>query len=167
MFFFFHLVTGIILGFLMSDLRKDRRWIAPCMIGAVLPDLVDKPLGYLLFPSANLGGRFLFHNLFVFAILLVAGLLLWKYSASPVILALDIGILTHQILDSMWTMPTYWLYPLLGPYPAHPMSPPDYIFDLLGTDLYNPSEWILIIICTCALLLYWQRGSHHRCCSAP
>jgi len=59
----------------------------------------------------------------------------------------------------MWMYPKMWLYPLLGPYPAFPMSPPDYIFDLLETDLNNSSEWVFIILCICALLLYWQRGS--------
>ncbi len=158
MFFFFHLVTGIILGLLIADLLCDRRWIVPCVIGAVLPDIVDKPLNYILLPAVNGNGRFLFHNLIVFAIILVAGLLLWKYYRSPLILALDIGILSHQILDSMWTEPVRWLYPLLGPYPAQAASPPDYLFDLLLTDLYNPYEWVLIILCTCILVLYWQRG---------
>ena len=158
MFFFFHLVTGIILGFLIADLLHDRRWIVPCVIGAVLPDIVDKPLNYILLPAVSGNGRFLFHNLVVFAILLVAGLLLWKYYRSPLVLALDTGILSHQILDSMWTEPVRWLYPLLGPYPAQAVQPPDYLFDLLLTDLYNPVEWVLIILCTCILLLYWQRG---------
>ncbi len=158
MFFFFHLVTGIILGFLIADLLHDRRWIVPCVIGAVLPDIVDKPLNYILLPAVSGNGRFLFHNLVVFAILLVAGLLLWKYYRSPLVLALDTGILSHQILDSMWTEPVRWLYPLLGPYPAQAVQPPDYLFDLLLTDLYNPVEWVLIILCTCVLVLYWQRG---------
>jgi hypothetical protein len=157
MFFFFHLVTGIILGLLIGDILRDRRWIIPCVIGAVLPDIVDKPLNFILFPTLNGNGRFLFHNLIVFAILLVAGILVWKYYASPVILALDIGVLSHQILDSMWAEPRLWLYPLLGPYPAQPVHPPDYIFDLLAGDLNNPSEWVFIILCTFALVLYWQR----------
>jgi membrane-bound metal-dependent hydrolase YbcI (DUF457 family) len=157
MFFFFHLVTGIILGLLIADLLHDRRWIVPCIIGAILPDIVDKPLNFILLPALNGNGRFLFHNLIVFAILLAVGLLLWKYYTSPLIVALDIGILSHQILDSMWTEPVRWLYPLLGPYPASEAAPPDYLFDLLKTDLFNPVEWIFIIVGICALVLYWQR----------
>jgi inner membrane protein len=158
MFFFFHLATGIILGLLIAEVLRDRRWIVPCVIGAVLPDIFDKPLNFILIPTLNGNGRFLFHNFIVFLILLAAGLLFWKYYRSPVVVALDIGILSHQILDSMWAEPKFWLYPLLGPYPAHPAYSPDFIFDLLGTDIYNPSEWIFIVLCTCALLLYWQRG---------
>jgi hypothetical protein len=166
MFFFFHLITGIILGLLLGDLLKDRRWIIPCVIGAVLPDLVDKPLGYIILPSVGYG-RFFFHNLIIFAILLVAGLLLWKYYSSPVVLALDIGVLSHQILDSMWTDPRTWLYPLLGTPAAH-IPPPDYLLYLLETDLYNPAEWVIILVCISGLVLYRSRGSlttaaaHHK-----
>ena len=157
MFFFFHLVTGIILGLLIGDLLNDRRWIVPCIIGAALPDLVDKPL-YILFPAIFGNGRFLFHILIVFAILLVAGFLLWKYYASPVILALDIGIFSHQILDSMWMYPKMWLYPLLGgPYPAQTLSPQDFLLYILENDIYNPAEWVIIIICVCGLALFWLR----------
>ena len=159
MFFFSYLFIGIILGFLISDILNDKRWIIPCIIGSVLPDIVDKTPGYLLSPTTNLDGSFLFNNLIVFAILLVAGLLLWKYITSPVILALDAGIFSHQILDVMWMQPVYWLYPLLGPYPATPSSPPGYLFALQGSELFNLSEWFLIILCICVLILYWQRGS--------
>jgi inner membrane protein len=157
MFFFFHLVTGIILGLLIADLLHDHRWIIPCVIGAALPDIIDKPLNFILLPAINGNGRFLFHNLILFAIILVAGFLIWKYYASPVIVALDVGILSHQILDSMWMEPQNWLYPLLGPYPVLPVSPPDHLFDLLQADLSNPVEWGFIIVCTCALVLYSQR----------
>jgi hypothetical protein len=159
MFFFFHLVTGIIVGLLIGDLLNDRRWILPCIIGAALPDIIDKPLNFLLLPAVNGDGRFLFHNLIIFAILLVAGLLLWNYRASPVIMALDIGILSHQVLDSMWLEPVRWLYPLLGPYPVQTTAPQENLLYLLATDLFNPSEWILIIVCICALFLYWYRIS--------
>ncbi|MDD1701827.1 MAG: metal-dependent hydrolase [Methanoregula sp.] len=156
MFFFFHLLTGILLGLLLGDLLQDRRWIIPCVIGAVLPDLIDKPLGYLIFPTIGYG-RFIFHNLILFFILLIAGYLLWKYSSSPVILALDIGILSHQILDSMWFEPKMWLYPLFGTAIPHSAQPSDYIFYLLETDLTNPTEWIIVLICICGFIVYLYR----------
>jgi voltage-gated potassium channel Kch len=159
MFFFYHLLTGIILGFLIADFLRDGRWIIPCIIGAVLPDLIDKPLGYLIFPSMDLGGRFLFHNFLVFLLILAIGILVWKYYTSPVFIALAVGILSHQILDSMWKAPVYWLYPLYGPYPVHAAIASDYIYDLLGSDLFNPSEWVFIVIGIGALFLYWKRDS--------
>jgi membrane-bound metal-dependent hydrolase YbcI (DUF457 family) len=156
MFFFFHLFTGVVLGLLIGDLLSDRRWIIPCIIGAVLPDIIDKPLNFILDPAVNGNGRFLFHNLLVCALLMLIGLLLWIYYTSPIVLALDIGILSHQILDSMWMDPVRWLYPLLGPYPTNNTTPPDFIFSLLGSDLFNPSEWIIIVLLTLCALLYFE-----------
>lgn len=156
MFFFFHLVAGIVLGLLLAEILDDRRWVIPCVVGAVLPDLIDKPLGYLIVPSIGYG-RFFFHNFWVFILLLVAGLILWKYYLSPVILALDIGILSHHLLDSMWKDPVTWLYPALGTSPVHSPAPPDFIVYLLETDIYNPAEWVLILICIAGVVLYWRR----------
>jgi membrane-bound metal-dependent hydrolase YbcI (DUF457 family) len=154
MFFFFHLFTGVVLGLLIGDLLSDNRWIVPCIVGAVIPDIVDKPLNFILVPAVNGNGRFLFHNLLVLLILMAIGLLLWNYYSSPIILSLDIGILSHQILDSMWTDPVRWLYPLLGPYLKNFTAPPDFIFTLLGSDLFNPSEWIIIVLLGLCVLLY-------------
>ena len=159
MYFFFHLFTGIILGFLISDLTRDRRWILPCIAGAVIPDIIDKPLNFIFFPTVNGDGRFLFHNLILLAIVMVAGLLLWRKYSSPVIFSLGIGVLSHQILDSMWMEPVQWLFPLLGPYPAHVASPPDHLLYLLATDLTNPLEWLLLTGCAIGLLVYWNRRS--------
>jgi len=156
MYFFFHLVAGIVLGLLIGDILCDRRWVIPCAIGAVLPDLIDKPLGYLVFPTIG-DGRFFLHNIFVFIILLAAGLIIWKYYRNPVVLALDIGILSHQILDSMWAEPENWLYPALGPLPAHAQAPQEFLVYLLETDLNNPAEWALIAVCIGGAVLYWQR----------
>lgn len=156
MYFFFHLVAGIVLGLLIGDILCDRRWVIPCAIGAVLPDLIDKPLGYLVFPTIG-DGRFFLHNIFVFIILLAAGLIIWKYCRNPIVLALSLGVLSHQVLDSMWAEPENWLYPALGPLPAHAQIPQEFLVYLLETDLNNPAEWALIAVCIGGAVLYWQR----------
>lgn len=156
MFFFFHLFTGIILGLLLAELLRDRRWVIPCAIGAVLPDLIDKPLGYLIFPSIGYG-RFIFHNLILAVVLLIAGYIVWKYYASPFLFALDIGIISHQVLDSMWENPKMWIYPILGTEIPHAASPGDFLLYLLETDLYNPAEWILLVACIIGAVAYIYR----------
>ncbi|MDD1679205.1 MAG: hypothetical protein LUO93_08520 [Methanomicrobiales archaeon] len=45
MFFFFYLLIGFLTGLLIGDLFRDYRWVIPCAVGAVLPDLLDKPPG--------------------------------------------------------------------------------------------------------------------------
>ena len=85
-------------------------------VGAVLPDLVDKPVGYLLFPGsiAGMAGSF-FHNFLVLIVILVIGIVLWKKRGSPLFLALGVGVLSHQVLDQMWTEVPNWFWPLFGP----------------------------------------------------
>jgi membrane-bound metal-dependent hydrolase YbcI (DUF457 family) len=144
MYFFFHLLTGIVLGFLISDLLKDRRWLLPCSIGAILPDLIDKPLGYLLFPTTIGNGRIFVHSFLIVIILLVLGLVFWKKMHDPGILGLCAGILSHQILDLMWLYPKSWYFPLLGPFSVGWND--DFFFTMLLEELDNPVEMCLMII---------------------
>ena len=144
MFIFFHLLTGLLLGFLTGDLLHDRRWIIPCAIGAVLPDLIDKPLGLLLFADSLGNGRIYSHTLLFFFVMLVTGLLLWHYLKSPMILALSIGIFSHGILDLLWLNMKTWLWPFMGPFPGK--LPDDYFFTLFNAELSNLSEVILAIL---------------------
>ena len=74
MYFFFHLITGIILGLLISDFLKDQRWFIPCAIGAVLPDLIGKPIGYLLFPTTIGFGRIYSHTLLITILIMIYGI---------------------------------------------------------------------------------------------
>jgi hypothetical protein len=168
MYLFSHLFTGIVLGLLISDLLHEGRWLIPTAIGAVLPDLIDKPVGYIFLPGIIGYGRFLFHSLPVFTILLVAGLALLKYRSSIALLATDVGILSHQILDSMWREPVNWLDPLLGPFTAHRNIPPDYFLLLLQQNFENPSEWFLGAVFIIGLAVYLERDRvvpvalHHK-----
>jgi len=152
MYFFFHLFSGIVLGFLIADLLHDRRWIIPCAIGAVLPDVTDKPIGHILFQNAIGYGRIYGHTLIICGILMVLGIACWKYRKTPVVLAVAAGLLSHQLLDLMWREPVNWLYPLLGQFRGK--MPPDYLFVLLRRELHNPSEWILAVLIVAGVLLY-------------
>ena len=111
MYFFFHLITGIILGLLISDFFKDHRWLIPCAIGAVLPDLIDKPIGYLLFPTTIGYGRIYSHTLIAAILVLAAGLVLWKIKKDPGLTAVGVGILSHQVLDVMCCNPKTGFFP--------------------------------------------------------
>jgi hypothetical protein len=157
MYFFFHLFVGIILGFLLADLLHDGRWLIPCAIGAVLPDLIDKPVGYLLLQFYFGYGRILFHTLLVFAIILAAGIVLWRYRGSPLLLALAAGILLHQVLDAMWNEAEGWLFPLLGTPLLWHIYPRRNLFILLRDNLLNPTEWLMAGLILTGLVLWVQR----------
>ena len=154
MYFFFHLFTGLVLGLLIADLLHDRRWLVPCTIGAVLPDLVDKPVGYLLFPGSIGYGRFFLHNFLVLIVILEIGVILWKRRGSPLFLALGVGILSHQLLDQMWNELPNWFWPLLGPLKVTGGSTAGYFLLLVQQDISNPSEWVLADVFAIVLILY-------------
>jgi membrane-bound metal-dependent hydrolase YbcI (DUF457 family) len=151
MYFFFHLFTGIVLGFVIGDLVRDRRWVIPCAFGAVLPDLIDKPVGQIIFAYSIGYGRIYAHTLLFFLLVLVAGLVVWNRWRNPAVCGIAVGILSHQVLDSMWLEQANWFYPLLGPFQGHLST--DYINVLILGELNNPSEAVLaVLIGLCALL---------------
>ena len=116
MFFFFHLLIGLLIGLLVSDLLHDRRWVIPCVIGSGLPDLIDKPLGYLVFGDTIGYGRIWSHSLLFMDIVIILGIVAWRYRSTLWGLGAGLGILSHQLLDFMWLEPVSWFYPALGPF---------------------------------------------------
>ena len=135
-----HLFFGTSAGLLLQDRFKSAYILPACILGSVLPDLIDKPLGYIVFPSIG-DGRLIAHSLIGFAlILLITGAL---YKDRFVIAALGIGILTHQILDEMWKIPVNWFYPILGPFPVYQME--DYFGWGLMRELTTPSEYLFAL----------------------
>jgi LexA-binding, inner membrane-associated putative hydrolase len=152
MYFFFHLFTGIVLGLLIADLVNDRRWVIPCAFGAVLPDLIDKPIGYMVFADVLGNGRILMHSLLVFCGFLMLGLIIWKRSAHPAVLAVALGIFSHQALDLMWQDPRTWYFPLFGPFGYEHGG--DYAFVLLRNDISARSEWVLGAVIATAIILF-------------
>ncbi len=80
------------------------------LIGAILPDIIDKPLGLF-----NIGsGRSISHTLLFLLIFTVAGLILYIARKWKRILVLAAGILAHLILDSMWQNPHTLFWPFYG-----------------------------------------------------
>jgi hypothetical protein len=162
MYFFFHLLTGIILGLLLGDLLRDRRWVIPCAIGSVLPDLVDKPLDLVIF-SQSIGNGYIYGHALVVALGLgVLGLLLLIVWKNPVIVAISAGILSHQVLDLMWGHPKNWLYPLYGAF-SHPAESSN-IFTLLMSEIENPFEVFLFLFLCAVIALFIAR---HRIAAFP
>lgn len=157
MHFFFHLVIGLLLGLIFTDLLGDGRWLIPCGIGAVLPDLIDKPVGYILLREYLECGRILFHTFLAFALVLAVGLILRRYRRTPVFLALASGLLSHHIFDSMWNETANWFFPFLGAPVLTQDIPSGYILLLLRDDFLNPSEWLMAGLLLAGLILWLRR----------
>jgi membrane-bound metal-dependent hydrolase YbcI (DUF457 family) len=153
MFIFAHFFAGTVLGYVLERYTHDISVILFCITGAILPDLIDKPLGYILLPQALDSGRTYFHAFFL-VVMLIAFVWLFLRQQGGVwsrrILSLAAGILLHQILDTMWYEPVTWFYPVLGPF--QPFHYADYFGTFFWLEITSASEWIFLA--ASILLLY-------------
>jgi inner membrane protein len=83
------------------------------MLGALLPDIIDKPIG-VLFHSTFGTGRLFCHTLLFLVIVVIAGIYLYKRRHRPWLLLIAFGVFTHLILDLMWLEPRTLLWPAYG-----------------------------------------------------
>ncbi len=104
--------VGLALATARLNSQLDLLFLA---LGSMLPDIVDKPLGLLLFGSPNMGRTFA-HTLLFLIILAAISLRLQNIRSA----SLTWGVLVHLILDSMWSSPVTLLWPLLGGFPLAP-----------------------------------------------
>jgi len=82
------------------------------LVGSMLPDLIDKPLGGVILPLGN--GRIYSHTLIFLLVMFGAGLSIWLWNRKAGGLVLAGGTALHHILDFMWQDPKTYLWPLYG-----------------------------------------------------
>lgn len=137
---FCHLLIGSVLGLLIYR-RYGHRWAVPvAALGAILPDIIDKPLGHVLLRATLDSGRIYGHTLLFLGIVTLAGLVYLRSRRSPILLVVAVGMVSHLVLDSMWANPTTLLWPSLGDFvPDHY---PDYFGKAFWVELTSPLEWL-------------------------
>jgi len=91
--------------------RIDYRLI---LVGALLPDIIDKPLGMLLLRDSLSSGRIFCHTLLFLVILSLAAIYFYRSLGTTWLLALSFGTFIHLILDGMWLMPRTLFWPIYG-----------------------------------------------------
>lgn len=87
--------------------RMDYRLI---LIGSLLPDIIDKPIGMLFLSN----GRIFCHTLLFLVIISSAAVYLFKRHEQTWLIALSFGTFIHLILDGMWLAPRTLLWPAYG-----------------------------------------------------
>lgn len=93
--------------------RKNHVDYRLVLIGSLLPDLIDKPLG-LFAPGLGLGtGRGIAHTLVFALFLLAAGLCFYRHGRQG-FFYLALASTGHLVLDRMWLMPRVLFWPLYG-----------------------------------------------------
>jgi len=91
--------------------RVDIRFL---LIGSLLPDIIDKPIGHVLFRETFNNGRIFCHTLLFLVLVTVAGLFFYRRNGKTWLLAFSFGIFMHLVLDQIWRSPRTLLWPLLG-----------------------------------------------------
>lgn len=110
------------------------------LLGSLLPDIIDKPLGLVLFPAVYGSGRLYGHALIFPLALTLVGLWLYRRGRGPHVLVLAYGSAMHLLLDAMWRTPSILLWPLAGPMPRGG-TPEGWFARLLDTLLTNPAAY--------------------------
>lgn len=101
------------------------------LIGSLLPDIIDKPVGQYLFRETFNNGRIFSHTLLFLLLISAAGYLIYKRRKRIWLLTLAAGVFTHIILDEIWNTPETFFWPLMG------FTFPQYELEGWGTHLLD------------------------------
>lgn len=109
-----HLATALF-GFrwVFRDPEADLRWL---MVGALAPDLVDMPIGALIWAGTFSSGEIFAHSLAVTTVVGVAVLLLTRRgsTARGNLMVMMVGWLIHLLADGIWLEPRILWWPFWG-----------------------------------------------------
>ncbi|MHA2251878.1 MAG: metal-dependent hydrolase [Candidatus Kariarchaeaceae archaeon] len=120
MYLFGHVGFFIFANFLFERMRGEfsKRSKLILGFGAIFPDLIDKPIGSLLFQN----GRWLGHSLFVLSLLAILSYLLTMHfeitALKDKIHLIYIGSLAHLILDLPYLSYKVAFWPFFGDFPT-------------------------------------------------
>lgn len=151
---FWHLgATIALIRYAFRDERMDLRFLA---FGAVLPDLIDTPLGFVGWSEFQ-NVRLLAHSLLFGATLMVVVLLTTRRGRPrkrwmPV----AIGVLVHLFLDAMWNQPETLWWPFLGL--SFTTTGYETVADYLGWLLTDWKTWAGEAIGAAYLAYLWVNG---------
>jgi inner membrane protein len=154
MFVFAH--TGIVLGAATAiaaavNRRQEKvSWFASLskyadirflVIGSMLPDIIDKPVGEYLFSATFDNGRIFSHTLIFLAMVTIIGIVAYKTSRCVWGFSLAAGTLAHLILDEMWAIPKTLLWPFMG-FGFEKLEITDYAQSMFKLLIANPGIYI-------------------------
>lgn len=122
------------------------------LIGSLLPDIIDKPVGQFFFRDTFSNGRIFCHTLLFLLIITLTGLYLYRSYGKVWLLVLSFGTFTHLIFDQMWLEPRTLLWPLYS-FAFNRIDLTDWTSGIFHALLTNPSVYIPELIG--ASILIW------------
>ncbi len=137
----------------------DIRWL---LVGSLLPDIIDKPVGQYLFRDTFNNGRIFSHTLLFLIVISTLGFYLWKKHRQTWMLALAVGTFTHLILDEMWQTPQTLFWPALG-YRFPSVELEGWVGNIWESLFSQPNVYIpeiigLVILLVLAAYLFKKKG---------
>ncbi len=98
-------------GLAMLSRRIDIRLL---LLGSLLPDIIDKPVGQYFLADTFSNGRIFSHTLLLWLLVTMAAVWLYRARRRTAGFALSFGVGLHLILDEMWLYPKTLFWPTLG-----------------------------------------------------
>ena len=111
------------------------------LIGSLLPDIIDKPVGQLFFRETFSNGRIFCHTLLFLILIALAGAYLYRHYSKTWLLVLSFGTFTHLVLDQMWLTPRTLFWPLYG-FTFEPADITDWLQNMLYALLTEPEVYV-------------------------
>ncbi len=127
--------TVFLFRWIFRDPNADLRYVA---LGGLLSDLIDKPIGVILFSDAFGTGRVFGHTLGFAVLVMTVGMVATSRgtAARRKMITVSAGVLFHLLLDGMWSMPETLFWPLFGT--EFPRFGGDYWGGFLGRIFSSP-----------------------------
>jgi len=134
------------------------------LLGSVLPDLIDKPLGQVVFRDTFSNGRIFCHTLLFLVVISLLGYYIWQRQGKTWLIVIAFGVFMHLLLDGMWHSPHTLLWPFYGW--AFPRRSVDHFWRHIVENLeHNPGTYVpeiigLVILGWFALGLVYRKRVH-------
>ncbi len=150
---FGHLGITLLLVFIIFSILKEDVDYRFVLVGALLPDIIDKPIGDYIFYSIFQNGRIFAHTLlFVAALTLAGAAVTRKYKVNFVEL-FALGSLFHIAEDQVWRVQGTLFWPLFGlEFPKFNLE--DYAGYILYVLFHNPDAYVPELIGIAILIAF-------------
>ena len=136
---------------IFRDPKVDIRFL---LLGAILSDLIDMPIGTLVLADRFSTGELWFHSLLLPSLYMSAVLLFTHRGRKRrAYMALGVGWLFHLLLDGMWTAPDVFLWPFFGW--EIPMGEAPYWPLAWERALSDPWRWVMESVGLAYLVWLW------------
>lgn len=142
----------LLFRWIFQDPKVDVRFLA---LGAIIPDLIDVPLGTVLFPQTIGTSEAVAHTLLApTAVAIVVLASTRRGRRRRAWMALVVGWFFHLLLDGMWTSSEVFFWPLFGI--EFPAGPTPFWGGIADRALADPLRWVTEAIGATYLIWLWR-----------